>query len=71
MPLKLELAEVPVLEPLSRTIKEVTDGLELFARVRAMDPAGRVSVTLVLVNTLKLAENEFTLTLGSSRMTSC
>jgi hypothetical protein len=59
VPLLIEPAEVPIEEPLSRTVATLSPGLDLFARVRGVDKVGRVSVTLVLVNTLRLEDKEF------------
>jgi hypothetical protein len=51
IPLETEPVVIDVSKPSSGKSEPVGDGLELFCRVRPADELGRVSVTLVLVNT--------------------
>ena len=50
VPLTMDPAEINVRQPTTGERVPVTDGLELFYRVRPADPKGIVAVTLVLLN---------------------
>jgi hypothetical protein len=59
LPLSINPIPLEIDQPLSRTLEEISPGLEVFARVRVPDEDGRVSVTIVAVNTLTLERGDF------------